>query len=119
LSWRSPRGRAGFQRAACLSAKICVPRRSQKTFGGFVRCMQRISPSSASASRYKSCKSKKRERAWSRNNCVCHECTSNTWVSTGWGNPSVAGAFLTYTVVPGPGAFALLGLAGLVSRRRR
>jgi hypothetical protein len=39
--------------------------------------------------------------------------------TTGWGNPSVAGAFLTYTVVPGPGAFALLGLAGLVSRRRR
>jgi MYXO-CTERM domain-containing protein len=26
---------------------------------------------------------------------------------------------LTYTVVPGPGAFALLGLAGLLSRRRR
>ncbi|MFZ4642587.1 MAG: hypothetical protein ACOYMU_04485 [Phycisphaerales bacterium] len=39
--------------------------------------------------------------------------------TTGWGNPSVAGAFMTYTVVPGPGAFALLGLAGLVSRRRR
>ncbi len=43
----------------------------------------------------------------------------NVPATTGWGNPSVAGAFLTYTVVPGPGAFALLGLAGLVSRRRR
>ena len=43
----------------------------------------------------------------------------NVLATTGWGNPSVAGAFLTYTVVPGPGAFALLGLAGLVSRRRR
>ena len=43
----------------------------------------------------------------------------NVIATTGWGNPSVAGAFLTYTVVPGPGAFALLGLAGLVSRRRR
>ncbi len=43
----------------------------------------------------------------------------NVIATTGWGNPSVAGPFLTYTVVPGPGAFALLGFAGLVSRRRR
>ncbi len=43
----------------------------------------------------------------------------NVIATTGWGSPSAAGAFLTYTVVPGPGAFALLGLAGLVSRRRR
>ncbi len=43
----------------------------------------------------------------------------DTSATTGWGSPSVAGALLTYTVVPGPGAFALLGLAGLVSRRRR
>lgn len=43
----------------------------------------------------------------------------STVATTGWGNPSVAGSFLSYTVVPGPGAFALLGLAGLVSRRRR
>lgn len=37
----------------------------------------------------------------------------------GWGTQSVAGSFLSYTIVPAPGAFALLGLAGLTSRRRR
>ena len=37
----------------------------------------------------------------------------------GWGSPSVAGSFLAYTVVPAPGAVALLGLAGLAGRRRR
>lgn len=39
----------------------------------------------------------------------------------GWGTPSVAGTFLSYTVVPAPGAFALLAAAGLATgwRRRR
>ena len=37
----------------------------------------------------------------------------------GWGTQSVAGSFLSYTVVPAPGAVALLGLAGLAGRRRR
>ena len=37
----------------------------------------------------------------------------------GWSSPSVAGPFLAYTVVPAPGAVALLGLAGLAGRRRR
>ena len=39
--------------------------------------------------------------------------------TTGWGTPSVAGAFASYTVTPAPGAIALLGLAGLAARRRR
>ncbi len=37
----------------------------------------------------------------------------------GWADPSTSGPFLTYTIVPAPGAAALLGLAGLASRRRR
>ena len=37
----------------------------------------------------------------------------------GWGTQSIAGEFGTYTVVPAPGAVALLGLAGLAGRRRR
>jgi len=37
----------------------------------------------------------------------------------GWGTASTAGGFLSYTVVPTPGAIALLGMAGLVGRRRR
>lgn len=39
----------------------------------------------------------------------------------GWGTASVAGAFLSYTVVPAPGALALVAAAGLLgaSRRRR
>jgi hypothetical protein len=37
----------------------------------------------------------------------------------GWGTASTAGGFLSYTVVPTPGALALLGVAGLVCRRRR
>ena len=39
--------------------------------------------------------------------------------TSGWGSASVAGNFLQFTVVPAPGAVALLGLAGLVGRRRR
>ena len=39
--------------------------------------------------------------------------------SSGWGSGSVAGSFKSFTVVPAPGAVALLGLAGLISRRRR
>ncbi len=39
--------------------------------------------------------------------------------TSGWGSESVAGNFLQFTLVPAPGALALLGLAGLVSRRRR
>ncbi|MFM7052781.1 MAG: hypothetical protein ACKOYN_11730 [Planctomycetota bacterium] len=37
----------------------------------------------------------------------------------GWGTASTAGSFLSYTTIPAPGAVALLGLAGLVGRRRR
>ncbi len=39
--------------------------------------------------------------------------------TSGWGAGSVAGTFASYTVTPAPGAVALLGLAGLISRRRR
>jgi hypothetical protein len=41
--------------------------------------------------------------------------------TTGWGNPSVAGDFLDYRIVPvpTPGAIALLGVAGIAGRRRR
>ncbi|MBU3682964.1 MAG: hypothetical protein FGM39_02925 [Phycisphaerales bacterium] len=41
---------------------------------------------------------------------------------TGWGGPYTSGGsnpIYSYTVVPAPGAVALLGLAGLVARRRR
>lgn len=37
----------------------------------------------------------------------------------GWGDPSVAGAFLSYTIVPTPGALALLAVAGIARSRRR
>lgn len=39
----------------------------------------------------------------------------------GWGTASTSGAFLSYTVVPAPGALALVAAAGLMgaSRRRR
>lgn len=40
-------------------------------------------------------------------------------VQPGWGNGSSSDMDLTYTVVPAPGALALLGLAALVGRRRR
>jgi hypothetical protein len=43
----------------------------------------------------------------------------STPATPGWGTPSEAGSFLAYTVVPSPGAVALLGLAGLAGRRRR
>lgn len=36
-----------------------------------------------------------------------------------WPNTSVAGAFLSYTIIPAPGSAALLGLGGLVALRRR
>ncbi len=39
--------------------------------------------------------------------------------TSGWGTASVAGNFLKFTVLPSPGAIALLGLAGLTARRRR
>jgi len=39
--------------------------------------------------------------------------------TSGWGEASTSGSFLAYTTVPTPGAIALLGLAGLVGRRRR
>jgi hypothetical protein len=38
--------------------------------------------------------------------------------TSGWGNPSSSGQFAAY-VIPAPGAFALLGLGGLVAGRRR
>ena len=36
-----------------------------------------------------------------------------------WGTGSVAGAFLSYTLVPAPSSLALLGLGGLAAARRR
>lgn len=39
--------------------------------------------------------------------------------SDDWANGSVAGAFLSYTIVPAPSAVALVGLGGLVAGRRR
>ncbi len=39
--------------------------------------------------------------------------------TSGWGSASTAGQYLSFTLVPAPGAIALFGLAGLVSRRRR
>lgn len=42
------------------------------------------------------------------------------YATDNWGTTSVAGNFLAYTIVPAPGALALLGLGGLaVARRRR
>lgn len=43
----------------------------------------------------------------------------NDPATPGWGDPSVAGTFSSYTIVPAPGGLALLGVAGLVARRRR
>ncbi|MDA1008665.1 MAG: hypothetical protein O2800_06640 [Planctomycetota bacterium] len=39
--------------------------------------------------------------------------------TSGWGSGSTAGTFLNYTVIPGPGAVAVLGLIGLAGKRRR
>lgn len=36
-----------------------------------------------------------------------------------WGTQSVGGSFLSYTVVPTPGALAMLGMGGLIAGRRR
>jgi hypothetical protein len=36
-----------------------------------------------------------------------------------WDTQSVSGSFLSYTIVPTPGSFALLGLGGLAAARRR
>lgn len=45
---------------------------------------------------------------------------SNAGLSTpGWGTESTAGTFLSYTVVPTPGALAIIGMGGLVAARRR
>lgn len=44
--------------------------------------------------------------------------SSNGLTTTDWSVGSVGGAFNTY-VIPAPGAFALLGLGGLVAGRRR
>lgn len=44
--------------------------------------------------------------------------STNGQATPGWGFGSVGGAFNTY-VIPAPGAFALLGLGGLVAGRRR
>ena len=38
---------------------------------------------------------------------------------TGWGGPYNSTSNFSYTVVPAPGAIALLGVAGLLARRRR
>lgn len=37
----------------------------------------------------------------------------------GWGEASTAGNYLAYTIVPAPGAAALLGFGGLLAARRR
>ena len=39
--------------------------------------------------------------------------------TSGWGNPSTAGAYASYTLVPSPGSFGLLALGGLAALRRR
>ncbi|MCC5821925.1 MAG: hypothetical protein LAT64_01405 [Phycisphaerales bacterium] len=45
---------------------------------------------------------------------------SNPFYATDdWGTTSIAGQFLSYTVIPAPGAVALLGMGGLMAGRRR
>lgn len=43
----------------------------------------------------------------------------STQSTSGWGSASTAGTFMSYTLVPSPGAVALIGLTALISRRRR
>lgn len=43
----------------------------------------------------------------------------NDFATDDWANQSVAGQFLSYTIVPAPGAMALLGMGGIVTLRRR
>ncbi|MBU3728207.1 MAG: hypothetical protein FGM37_03025 [Phycisphaerales bacterium] len=38
---------------------------------------------------------------------------------TGWNGPYTSSSNFSYTLVPGPGAMALIGVAGLLARRRR
>ena len=51
--------------------------------------------------------------------------TNSVWIGNGYGAPTASGTFtgsitlLGVTAVPAPGAIALVGLAGLVGRRRR
>lgn len=41
------------------------------------------------------------------------------FATDGWGTQSIAGDFLSYTLVPSPSGLALLGLGGLAAARRR
>lgn len=43
----------------------------------------------------------------------------NDFATDMWGTQSVAGEFLSYTIIPAPGAMALLGMGGLMTARRR
>jgi YidC/Oxa1 family membrane protein insertase len=43
----------------------------------------------------------------------------NDFATDNWGTQSVGGSFLSYTVIPSPGALALLGMGGLMAGRRR
>ncbi|MFK7883428.1 MAG: hypothetical protein AB8F26_04505 [Phycisphaerales bacterium] len=45
--------------------------------------------------------------------------SNSVFATDEWGNTSAAGQFLSYTVVPAPGAVALLGMGGLLAGRRR
>jgi len=43
----------------------------------------------------------------------------NDFATDNWGTQSLGGSFLSYTVIPSPGALALLGMGGLMAGRRR
>lgn len=43
----------------------------------------------------------------------------DTQATDWWTNPATSGSFRAYTIVPAPGALALVGLAGAFARRRR
>ena len=45
--------------------------------------------------------------------------SNSAFATDDWGVTSIAGQFLSYTVVPAPGAVALLGMGGLLAGRRR